>query len=375
MTERQAQLARLSPTAPRFGWLAQWTVPYDFVDEGQLSPIGAEQLYHIGQRLRRRFPSIFSKPYKPYLYTVRTTKKARAAQSGSAFAFGVWEGNGTLGPSRYTPVYQYSHALEGDTVLYPHKNCDAYRRWSKLDNSTKESKAWFAKHELRIKQLVEETLGVASSDLTAADVRVLYDMCGFDLAVFNRTDRFCELFTDKELVALMEYGEDLQVLGVKLYGDEPSDSINWHIGVHTLEDLTRAVDDFIAGSSATRALINLAHAETVAPMIGLLGLFQDDPPLRHTSAPEAIARRRFRASRALPFAANLAVVLYNCTGQWKVRVLHNEVAVPLRHCQGATLCPWEAFKAAHATHLTTDYRELCALRTAGADPTGSCSAA
>lgn len=51
---------------------------------------------------------------------------------------------------------------------------------------------------------------MASSDLTAADVRVLYDMCGFDLAVFNRTDRFCELFTDKELVALMEYGEDLQ---------------------------------------------------------------------------------------------------------------------------------------------------------------------
>jgi len=370
MKEQATKLKDLHSTKPELQWLKEWEVPYDVREEGQLSAVGAEEMYQwqaaytgrlcqLGRRYRSRFPSIFDVPYKPYLYEIQTTKKARAAQSGTAFAFGVWEGHGTLGKSRYLPVYQYSHELERDRVLYPHKNCPAYRRWSKLDNSTQEAQLWLEKKETRLRKLLETALGASSADFTESDVRTLFELCGFELAVANTTAQFCSIFRDQELVDLIEYGEDLKVLGVKLYGDEPSDSINWRMGTRTLAYMVAAVDDVITGESHFKASLNFAHAETVAPMIGLLELFEDLVPLRHDSPPGVVTDRRFRASKALPFAANVALLLLNCGGEWKVQLLHNEEPVAQPRCNGLTLCPWDAFKAGQADHLAIDYESLC----------------
>jgi len=108
-----------------------------------------------------------------------------------------------------------------------------------------------------------------------------------------------------------------------------------------------------------RTSLNFAHAETLAPLLGLLGLFEDPNYMSANSPAEAITGRRFRASQAVPFAANLALVLYNVTGSWQVQVLHNERVVPQPMCGDATVCDWEMFKAAQAKHLRMDYHSIC----------------
>lgn len=57
--------------------------------------------------------------------------------------------------------------------------------------------------------------------------------------------------------------------------------------------------------------IQVGHAETLLPLLTLLGFFKDDAPL--TSANFAAqAERSFRTSRVLPYAANLLLVLFHC---------------------------------------------------------------
>ena len=52
--------------------------------------------------------------------------------------------------------------------------------------------------------------------------------------------------------------------------------------------------------------------------------------------------RKWRTSFYGSFAANLAVVLYNCNGNYKVQVFAKEVAVRLDQCQD-TLCTLKEF--------------------------------
>ena len=355
-------LATLRPTNPDLQWLTDWECPYDTQDEGQLSAVGELEWYRIGQRLRRRFPAVFAAEYRSYRFPIHTTKKPRAAQTGTAFGYGVWEGQGPLGPHGYLPLYQYSRDLESDKVLYPHKYCRAYKARTKLANCTREADLFGARRAGDIRSHVHAALGVADSGLGLEDIHLLFDLCGFQLAVRNATGGFCDLFASPELLDVMEYWNDLKVLGKKLYGDEPGDALNFQIGAETLRDLMDSLEAAVAGESPVKAALKFAHAETVAPLLGLLGLFKDEAVLRHDSPAAVVAGRAFRASVALPFSANVVFVLHDCGGARKVQVLHNEVEVPQPWCGGARLCPWEAFKAAHAATLQLNYSDLCDLR-------------
>ncbi len=51
----------------------------------------------------------------------------RAARSGNAFGFGLFEGMGTLGPSDYKPFYTYSSSLSLDTTLRFFDICPQYQ--------------------------------------------------------------------------------------------------------------------------------------------------------------------------------------------------------------------------------------------------------
>lgn len=71
---------------------------------------------------------------------------------------------------------------------------------------------------------------------------------------------------------------------------------------------------FRLGQSVTEAVtVQVGHAETLLPLLTLLGFFKDTVPLRSSNFASQ-SQRSFRTSFMLPYAANLVLVLYDCGG-------------------------------------------------------------
>ncbi|EFJ49629.1 hypothetical protein VOLCADRAFT_104207 [Volvox carteri f. nagariensis] len=78
-------------------WIRNWTAPFSNVAlmGGELHPTGADELWNLAYRLRKRFPSLSSQDYLPKRFPVVSTQVARTAASASAFTSGFFPGVGT----------------------------------------------------------------------------------------------------------------------------------------------------------------------------------------------------------------------------------------------------------------------------------------
>lgn len=98
--------------------------------------------------------------------------------------------------------------------------------------------------------------------------------------------------------------------------------------------------------------IQIGHAETLLPLITLLGFFKDSTTLTATNFAEQ-THRSFRTSRIMPYIANLALVLYDCGSDGlRLQALLNEkqVTFPGLSSQTASIPRFE--------EVTENYREL-----------------
>lgn len=83
-----------------------------------------------------------------------------------------------------------------------------------------------------------------------------------------------------------------------------------------------------SGQEVTEAVtVQVGHAETLLPLLTLLGFFKDNTALTSTNY-AAQTKRSFRTSHMLPYAANLVLVLYDCGGDdLRLQPLLNEKPV------------------------------------------------
>lgn len=83
-----------------------------------------------------------------------------------------------------------------------------------------------------------------------------------------------------------------------------------------------------SGQQVTEAVtVQVGHAETLLPLLTLLGFFKDSQALNSTNY-AAQTNRTFRTSHMLPYAANLILVLYDCGGgDLRLQPLLNEKPV------------------------------------------------
>ena len=110
----------------------------------------SQELYGIGQRFRDRHAAwLNGHSYNIGKFDFESTQQARASQSGSAFALGLWEGTGNLGPRKLQSVSITSESKALDTKLRFHKACDPYIEWSKHDRRDNTGHdAWFERTAL-----------------------------------------------------------------------------------------------------------------------------------------------------------------------------------------------------------------------------------
>ena len=89
-----------------------------------------------------------------------------------------------------------------------------------------------------------------------------------------------------------------------------------------------------------RGLFYFTEEDGLLRFMARMGLAKDDQRLTHDMSPSF--ERKWRTSRMGSFAANVAVVLYNCSEDYKVQVFVKEDVVHLDQCQQA-LCTAKEF--------------------------------
>ena len=120
-----------------------------------------------------------------------------------------------------------------------------------------------------------------------------------------------------------------------------------------------------AGQQVTEAVtVQVGHADTLLPLLTLLGFFKDDEALTSTNYATQ-GQRSFRTSHMLPYAANLLLVLYDCGGgDLRLQPLLNEkpVTFPGLTSQQASMPRYQDVKDHYSELLQgCDFETECQL--------------
>ncbi|GLT89225.1 hypothetical protein SLE2022_072180 [Rubroshorea leprosula] len=335
---------------------------------GELISKGEDELYDLGIRIRERFPDLFNEEYHPDVYTIKATHVPRTFASAVAFGMGLFRERGSLGPGRHRAFAVISESCACDIMLRFFDCCENYEDFSKNQKPAVEKLKGPIFDEIASALQKRYELNFRSRDISS-----LWFLCKQEASLLDTTDQACGLFSHSE-VALLEWTDDVEFFILKGYGN----SLNYQMGVPLLKDILRSMEQAIkakeenqAPGSYEKARLRFAHAETVAPISCLLGLFlegsefeqiQKEEPL--DLPPKPPQKRNWRGSTVAPFGGNNMLVLYSCpvnsSSKYFVQVLHNEHPIPMPGCNGADFCPFEVFKERVVVPQTKhDYHALC----------------
>jgi len=290
-------------------------------------------------------------------YPLQTTQVPRASMSGNAWAYAVFgQDEGKVGPENYQPIYSFSDSNEHDYNLRFFDNCPKYKK-EKTNKIYKEDKS---KWEKTVFPDIAKRLSnqIAGNDdfVTEKEVGTYFDLCGFEFAIQNERGKFCSLFT-KEDFLISEISADLGATYSKGYGWD----FSYKMACPLLEDIVDRFKFVVNGTDTiTSAYLRFAHAETVLPLLCILGLYKDDFELHWDTDRKLLDNRKYRTSHICPFSANVVFILHKCGSKHLVEVLHNEGQVKFEKCGNKAFCPFEEFVAMFADVLPCpNFEEMC----------------
>ncbi|KAA8534029.1 hypothetical protein F0562_031546 [Nyssa sinensis] len=351
-----------------WGWKSPWKGK---LRGGELLSEGEDELYHLGIRIRDKYPELFNEDYHPDVYAIKTTQIPRASASAVAFGMGLFSGGGNLGPGRHRAFAVTSESRASDIMLRFHDCCQNYKNFRKNQEPAVDKLK-----EPILNEITHALMKRYELNFTCEDTSSLWFLCKQEASLLDITDQACALFSPSE-VSLLEWTDDLESFVLKGYGN----SLNYRMGVPLLEDVVQSMEEAINAKeeehvpgSYEKACMRFAHAETLLPFSCLIGLFlegseyeqiQREQPLQ--LPPKPPQKRNWRGSTAVPFAGNNMLVLYSCpanaSSKYFVHVLHNEHPIPVPACDNSDFCPFEVFKEKIVTpHLKHDYNTVCNVK-------------
>ncbi|EFA83154.1 ABC transporter C family protein [Heterostelium album PN500] len=333
------------------------TMPYPTSTAGLLILQGQYEHYNISKRFLERFPGYFQ-PYQPYLYDVSATYVSRTGISAGAFTYGLFEDMGELGPQKFQPVFIEMQSADQDYLLRFFDTCQSY---TDLENSNyinaDQKNEYISTTFPTIANDIATKLGLQDIwEPTSSLVSTIFSACSYDLSILGVTDHWCSLFNEQDILQ-WEYAEDLSNYWQKSYGHKQ----NYIISSVLFQDMINGFDTYINDTETYNAtnVLRFGHAETIIPFISLLGLYKDPYPLLANLTQEQINNRTWRSSVISPYAANVALLLYQCNDNtFKIRVDHNEVGVQIPGCDNI-YCDYNQFKSVFTEALSFNWTTYC----------------
>lgn len=311
---------------------------------------------HLARRLAARFPALFAARRR---LALASSSKHRCLQSGAAFRRG-------LGPSLSLGADETEIEVN-DALMRFFDHCDKFVAFVE-DNDTAmyQVNAFKEGPEMRkVLEKVASALCLPASELNADLVQVAFLTCSYELAIKNVTSPWCSLFSEED-AKVLEYLNDLKQYWKRGYGYDINSRSSCILFQDIFQQLDKAVDESRSSKPISSPLIvQVGHAETLQPLLALMGYFKDAEPLQANNYIRQ-AHRKFRSGRIVPYAANLVFVLYHCEQktskeEYQVQMLLNEKPM-LFHHSNETISTYADLKSYYKDILQNcHFEEVCEL--------------
>ncbi|CAN9499729.1 unnamed protein product [Ophioblennius macclurei] len=312
----------------------QWRMWYMEDMDGRLVQKGVDELKHLAVRLSKLFPGLISEEkLRGGLIKFITSSKHRCVNSTLSFKAGL---TGLWG----VEDVEFDHEVN-DTLMRFFAECPRLKQ--DVDNSpsaVQEVMKFKEGAEMKkVQQKIAGHLGVRNSLITYNVAEAAFHLCAYEFAIKEANSPWCQLF-DEEDAKVMEYASDLREFWKRGYGHDINSKASCGLLHHVFNQLDQAATrnrqtQTLTGPAAT---VQVGHADTLLPLLTLLGFFKDTTPLTSVNYAKH-SHRSFRTSHMMPYAANLVFVLYDCgINEPKLQLLLNEKPVTfpgLTHLQAS----------------------------------------
>ncbi|XP_062859900.1 multiple inositol polyphosphate phosphatase 1b [Trichomycterus rosablanca] len=301
----------------------EWKMWYTEDMDGKLVEKGRYDLRHLAVRLSKSFPSLVSvENLRGGGMEFITSSKHRCVESIQAFQEGL-----------------YTHWNVQDLGFNHYVNDSLMRYFDKCqrfvadveNNKTalKEVKVFKSSVEMdEVRRRMASRLQVPYSHITPDLVEAAFFLCSYEFAIKSENSLWCNLLNETD-AQVVEYKNDLKQYWKRGYGYDINSKASCPLFHDIFRRLDQAAYDYRFGELKKKVTIQVGHAETLLPLLSLLGFFRDETPLTAENF-SSQHRRKFRSSQFVPYAANLLFVLYDCTDGLRLQVFLNEkpVTVP-----------------------------------------------
>ncbi|MGH0115490.1 UNVERIFIED_CONTAM: hypothetical protein FKN15_024820 [Acipenser sinensis] len=319
--------------------ISHWDMWYNDTMDGQLVKKGRDDHMNLAFRLATAYPSLFTEDsFRDCRMKFITSSKHRCVDSTRSFIEGL------------VMKYWKMQDWRKDVHCQLEVNDDLMRFFDKCErfvvdveeNKTALQQVDLFKTKPEVQGVVDKVaslLDVAASDITADLVEAAFYMCSYDLSIRNLKSPWCQLF-DQEDAKVLEYANDLKQYWKRGYGHE----INSKSSCTLFHDLFRRLDKAVeeserqvrslpagqlsmvtvrSGTVSEPAAFQIGHADTLLPLLSLMGFFKDETPLTADNFAQQ-GGRVFRTGHIVPYASNLVFILHRCEGSYRLQLLLNE---------------------------------------------------
>ncbi|XP_051815719.1 multiple inositol polyphosphate phosphatase 1-like [Acanthochromis polyacanthus] len=300
----------------------QWTMWYTEDMDGRLVQKGVNDLKHLAVRLSKLFPSLISeKKLRGGLIKFITSSKHRCVNSTLSFKAGLTE----LWAIR---DQEFEHAVN-DALMRFFDQCTRFVQ--EVDNNPSAVTEWDKFKEgpemKRVEEKIADRLGVEYNLITQDMAEAAFYLCAYEFAIKAVNSPWCQLF-DEDDAKIMEYEADLREFWKRGYGHDINSKSSCILFHDAFSRLDKAASENKLGQPVTEPVtVQIGHADTLLPLLTLLGFFNDSDALTSTNYATQ-TQRSFRTSHMMPYAANLLFVLYDCGGgDLRLQPLLNEKPV------------------------------------------------
>ncbi|XP_029933862.1 multiple inositol polyphosphate phosphatase 1b isoform X2 [Myripristis murdjan] len=317
---RLYELVRAEAASPA-AWLEEirsgWDMWYTDDMDGQLVEKGRSDLRNLARRLAALLPSLLSEEnLRRRRIRFLSSSKHRCLASMEAFQEGLHLHWGATDVG-------FQHVVNDELMRF-FERCRGYVDGVENNRSALvEVEKFKGGEEMEaVRRRMAERLGLPPHRLTPDLVEAAFFLCSYEFSIRSLNSPWCFLFDEND-AKVLEYKSDLKQFWKRAHGHQ----INSRSSCALLQDVFRELQAAGARSDGPgSASIQLGHAETLLPLLALLGLYRDPaPPAAHNYHTQH--GRSFRTSRIVPYAANLLFVLYDCRPAARLQLLLNESPV------------------------------------------------
>ncbi|XP_048843450.1 multiple inositol polyphosphate phosphatase 1b [Brienomyrus brachyistius] len=303
------------------GWLheikSKWQMWYKEEMDGRIVEKGRDDHRHLAVRLATAFPSLFSEEnLRGNRIKFITSSKHRCVDSIVAFQESLrrlWD----------VRDVDFSHEVNDDLMRF----FDHCRRFiddvENNESALKEVDLFKSSAEMKlVQEKMADRLQVPQSHITPDMAEAAFFLCAYELAIKSENSAWCNLFDESD-AQVLEYKNDLKQYWKRGYGYDINRKSSCTLFHDIFTRLNQAANEIRSGDVTEPVAVQVGHAETLLPLLSLMNLFMVETPLTAANFAEQ-HNRTFLTSRMVPYAANLAFVLYSCQEGPRLQLVLNE---------------------------------------------------